>query len=276
MLPFTWCKWGFVMARQTAKSPRDTEAIWRKTLITGHPGKAWGRKIMRLLPGPPRCKVCHNPFGGVGGRIFGAIGMKPSRKNPKLCALCCEKMPPGGAETEIAVLFADIRGSTALAERLGPAAYAAALNEFYTTVTNALVEHDATVDKLIGDEVMAFFVPGFSGPDFKRVAVTAGRSLLVALGYGRDGATPLPIGVGVDAGVAFVGNVGSEQYVDFTALGDPVNTAARIQADARAGELLVSDAAFEAVADLYPESESRVLDVKGKQDTIRVHAIPTA
>lgn len=253
---------------------RKADALWRKTLITGHPGKVWGRKFMRLLPGPPRCKVCHNPFGGIGGHICGAIGLKPSRKNPKLCALCCEKMPPGGAEVEIAVLFADIRGSTALAERLGPAAFAAALNEFYATVTNVLASHDATIDKLIGDEVMAFFVPGFCGPAFKRTAVEAGQVLLRALGHGDTGEASLPVGVGIDAGMAFVGNVGGSDYVDFTALGDPVNTAARIQAAADEGELLVSEAAFEGVSDRYAGTAARTLKVKGKRDPVRVRSIP--
>src|SRR5690606_31282486 len=103
-----------------------------------------------------------------GGHVCRAMGFRPSRKNPLLCSLCCEKLPPGGAEIETAILFADVRGSTALAERLGPAEYAATLNRFYRVATEALMRHEATIDKLIGDEVMAFFVPGFVGPDFKR------------------------------------------------------------------------------------------------------------
>jgi adenylate cyclase len=262
------------MTDTSEQDARRAEALWRKTLITGHPSKIWGRKFMRLLPSAPRCKVCHNPFGGIGGRICSVIGMSPSRKNPKLCALCCEKMPPGGAEVEIAVLFADVRGSTALAERLGPAAFAAALNEFYATVTNVLAGYDATIDKLIGDEVMAFFVPGFCGPQFKRAAVEAGQSLLRALGYGDGGQVSLPVGVGIDAGTAFVGNMGAPDFVDFTALGDPVNTAARIQAAAGEGELLVSEVVFESVADRYAGTEARTLELKGKQDPVRVRSVP--
>jgi len=262
------------MTEATRQDERKNEALWRRTLITGHPGKVWGRKLMRLLPGPPRCKVCHNPFGGIGGHICGAIGMRPSRKNPKLCELCCEKMPPGGAEVDIAVLFADVRGSTAPAERVGPAACAESLNAFYKTVTTVLASHDATIDKLIGDEVMAFFVPGFCGPQFKRAAVEAGQGLLRALGYGNGGDPPLAVGVGIDAGTAFVGNMGAPDFVDFTALGDPVNTAARIQAAAGKGELLVSEAVFEAVADRYAGAEARSLEVKGKQEPVGVRSLP--
>lgn len=265
------------MTGSTVKDSRDAEALWRESLTKGHLNRlAWVRRLMRLVPGPPRCKVCYNPFGGFGGHVCGALGMKPSRKNPNICALCCEDLPPGGAEVEIAVLFADVRGSTALAAKLGPADYAAAMNDFYAKVTGALFRYQATLDKLIGDEVMAFFVPGFTGPGFKRAAVEAGQSLLAALGYGGTSNPSLPVGVGVDAGVAFVGNVGDEQFVDFTALGDPVNMAARIQAAAGAGELLVGESAFEAVADRYPNCESWLLDVKGKQDPIRVRSVPLA
>lgn len=251
-----------------------TDEQWRKSLTQGHLAFKGLRRVMRFLPGTPRCKVCNNPFGGLCGHVCRAIGMAPSRKNPRICAACCEKMPPGGAEIEIAVLFADIRGSTALAETLGPTAFTDTLNKFYRTATEVLVRHDATVDKLIGDEVMAFFVPGFAGRRYKRSAVQAGQALLRGLGYGRKAGPWISVGVGVDAGIAFVGNVGSKGYVDFTALGDPVNVAAHIQAEARSGELLVSEPVYLAVVDRYPNCEFRSLDIKGKQGPVDVRSIP--
>lgn len=236
---------------------RDAEAKWRHTLTFGHPPLKFAHRLFRHLPGPPRCKLCHNPFGGFGGWLCRRVNMAPSRKNPRLCALCCEKLPPGGAEVEAAVLFADIRDSTALASRLGPTGYAATLNRFYDTATDVLIRHDATVDKLIGDEVMAFFVPGFAGPAFKRTAVDAARELMRALG------SWLPVGIGIEAGTAYVGNVGGEQYVDFTALGDPVNAAAHIQAAAGPGEILLGETIFQAVADRLPRTLQRTVTSKG-------------
>jgi adenylate cyclase len=200
--------------------------------------------------------------------------MGPSRKNPQLCALCCEKLPPGGAEVETVILFADVRGSTAIAERLGPTAFAKTLNRFYRTATEVLIRHNATIDKLVGDEVMAFFIPGFAGPAFKRTAVAAGQALRRALGYDGTSEPLLPVGIGIDSGTAFVGNVGGEGYIDFTALGDPVNTAARIQAAARPGELLVGEAAFAAVAEIFPNCEVRLVTVKGKSAPVVVRSIP--
>ncbi|MCT8974744.1 adenylate/guanylate cyclase domain-containing protein [Microbaculum marinisediminis] len=249
---------------------------WREVLSEGHPFHKNLRRVMHLLPGTPRCKICHNPFGGVGGRICAVLGFRPSKKNPHICTMCCEKMPLGGAEIETAILFADVRGSTELAEKLGPARFAEILNRFYVTATEVLIRHDATVDKLIGDEVMAFFIPGFSGPDFKIKAVEAGKDLLRALGYDGRHSPLLPVGIGIDAGTAFVGNVGREDYFDFTALGDPVNTAARIQAAAAPGELLIGETVFRAVAERYPGSETRLIRVAGKQDPLSVHSMTLA
>ena len=82
-------------------------------------------------------------------------------------------LPPGGAELDIAILFADVRGSTQLGERLGPAEYASLLNRFYKAATETLIRHDAIIDKLIGDAVMALFIPGFCGPNYTRRAAEA-------------------------------------------------------------------------------------------------------
>lgn len=249
---------------------------WVEVVTQGHSVKALRRlkRVMRLLPGSPRCKLCYNPFGGVGGGFCRLIGFAPSKKNPQLCTLCCEKMPRGGAEVETAILFADIRDSTGLAERMGPASYAELLNRFYKVATETLINHDATVDKLIGDEVMAFFIPGFSGADFKSKAVDAALSLMRAFGNGGVEQAWLPVGIGIDIGPAFVGNIGGEQIVDFTVLGDPVNTASRIQAKAEPGEILVSEPAFQAVSKRFPGLTPSAMRLRGKSAEVRVYSLP--
>jgi adenylate cyclase len=240
---------------------------WRKVLIEGHEPLRRAHKVFRHLPGPPRCKLCHNPFGGVGGRLVGIAGFKPSRKNPNLCNRCCDTLPAGGLEVDIAVLFADLRESTALAEQVGPVEFASLLNRFYRISTGVLIAHDAIIDKLIGDEVMALFIPGITGSAYRREAAIAATELLAALA----GEPSLRVGVAVDAGVAYVGNVGSDGVVDFTALGDPVNTAARLQAQAVAGELVLADHVYEEVADLLPDAEARTVSVRGRQLPIDIH-----
>lgn len=233
-------------------------------LTDGHASLVWARRVFRYLPSSPRCKLCNNPFGGVGGRVLGVAGFKPSRKNPNLCTRCCDSLPAGGAEVDIAVLFADIRGSTSIGERTVASDFAALLNRFYATATHTLLRHDAVIDKLIGDEVMAFFVRGITGADYRRRAVQAGLDLLRAVGYGTGALPWIELGVAVNAGVAYVGNVG-DGVLDFTALGDPVNVAARMQQSAAAGELLVAAGVDDELAGGAPR---RTLTVRGREQPV--------
>lgn len=254
--------------------PVGADAHWHKLLVDGHRPLRIAHWVFRHLPSPPRCKVCHNPFGGVGGKLVGLAGFSPSRKNPNLCSRCCDSMPPGGAELDIAVLFADVRGSTSLGERLALADYAALMNWFYHVATEVLVRHDAIIDKLIGDEVMALFVPGICGRDYRRHAADAAFALLRAVGYGGSAASPrLPLGAAVHSGLAYVGNVGGSGVSDFTALGDVVNTAARLAASATAGEVILSEPVYETVRERLPRLAQRTVELRGKGVplAVRVH-----
>lgn len=253
--------------------PGHNDERWRKLLTEGHRPLRVAHALFRHLPSPPRCKVCHNPFGGIGGKLIGLVGFKPSRKNPHLCTRCCDVLPPGGAEVDIAVLFADVRGSTILGEHLKPGAYAAVLNQFYRVATEVLIRHDAIIDKLIGDEVMALFIPGICGPEYQRRAVEAAFALLHALGEGRPADPQMPIGAAVNSGLTYVGNVGAEGVTDFTALGDTVNTAARLASSAAAGEVLLSQRVYSAVSEQFPNLEYRILTLRGKQSPFAVRVL---
>lgn len=253
------------MTAITAADQLAAEMCWRTVLIDGHASLVKARRVFRHLPSAPRCKVCSNPFGGPFGRLLGAVGFTPSRKNPNLCSRCCDALPVGGAEVDVAVLFVDVRGSTALGQRGDAADFAAALNRFYAAATATLLRHDAVIDKLIGDQVMAFFVQGISGADYRRRAVHAGTDLLDALGYGSDDGPWIDVGMAVNAGVAYVGNVGGD-VVDFTALGDPVNVAARMQQKAAGGELLVAAGVAD---DLVATAPTKHLTLRGYRDPVR-------
>ena len=242
---------------------------WTKILTEGHAPLVKARRVFRYLPSAPRCKVCNNPFGGVAGRALGAWGFNPSRKNPNLCTRCCDALPPGGAEVDVAVLFADVRGSTALAERTTAADFAGLLNRFYCAATRTLLRHDAVIDKLVGDEVMAFFVKGISGPQYRERAVQAGLELLRAVGYGQTTGPWLELGAAVNAGVAYVGNVGTA-VMDFTALGDTVNVAARMQGHAAAGQLLVASGVAD---DITRRAPLRALDLRGHVQPLNAYVL---
>ena len=248
-------------ASEAGRGTEFSSEQWRRLLTEGHASLVKARHVFRYLPSAPRCKVCNNPFGGLAGHVLAAAGFSPSRKNPNLCKRCCDALPTGGAEVDIAVLFADVRGSTGLGERAGAADFAALLNRFYIAATRTLLRHDAVIDKLIGDEVMAIFVSGISGPHYRRRAVEAGIDLLRAVGHGTADGPWLQLGAAVNAGVAYVGNVGAS-VVDFTALGDTVNIAARMQQHASGGELIVA----RGVADgLVAHAPLRTLTLRGRE-----------
>ena len=226
------------------------------------------RKMTRAIPRAPRCKLCNVPFAGI-GRLFRLAGFAPSRKNPNMCNSCFERAPVGGSEVEIGVLFADVRGYTSLVESSSPEQTAELLKPFYRTARDVLLRQDAVIDKLVGDEVMALFIPLFAGENAIEKMVAAGVDLLEAVG------PQLPVGAGADFGRAFVGNVGEEDVKDFTALGDVVNTAARLQARAEPGQLLVSERVYEVVSDRFPDAEHVDLDLKGKAAPVGAHVIET-
>jgi adenylate cyclase len=173
------------------------------------------------------------------------------------------------------MLFADVRGSTALAEKMSPIDFSRLINRFYVVATDVLVRTDALVDRLIGDEVIGLYIPGFAGPGHPRRAIEAAKNLLSATGHRHPDGPWLPVGVGIHTGTAFVGVVGGEEGTpqDFTALGDNVNIAARLASNANPGEVLISEAAYKAAGLELGDLEYRELDLKGKEITTSVRVL---
>lgn len=196
--------------------------------------------------------------------------------NPQLCNFC-ERFAhqyQGGTEIELSLLFADVRGSTNLAEAMTPLAFSKLINRFYNAATQVMVRSDALIDKIIGDQAAGMYVPGFAGPLHARRALAAAQEILRATGHGRREGPWIPIGAGVHTGIAFVGSVGSERGTsDITVLGDAANTAARLASSARQGEILVSDAAYRAAGLDLGQLEKRHLELKGKSEPVLVHVL---
>lgn len=159
------------------------------------------------------------------------LGYRPSRKNPTLCATCVELSPPGGMKMHTGVLFADLRGFTARAEGLDAEDVAKLLRRFYGCAERVLFPQ-AIIDKAVGDQVMALYLPdvqkGLRREEVPRLMVQHAQQLLAAVGYATDGGPFVEVGVGLDVGEAFVGNIGERAVFDFTAVGDVVNTASRL------------------------------------------------
>lgn len=249
------------------KPDPDNDRYWQILLAHEH------RTPFSILPTDPRCQICRIPFAGIGGVIGRVVGFKRWNKNPSLCNRCVDSMPSGGIEIDTAVLFADIRGSTALGEQLGPAEFANLLNRYYKTATDVLVPRKAVIDKMIGDEVMALFLP-LAGAAYRRVAVESAVALQHAVRRAEwPGETP-GIGIGVYAGVAFVGRIGEDEGNDFTALGDTVNVAAHLQSEAGPGEIVLSEDLFTIASDILQNTEHRTITIRGRQQPVNVRVAP--
>ena len=263
-----------VEKEKLSKEEKRREA-WRKSLIEGYTPALWMRKFFRMLPSSPRCGMCMAPFKGIGGVVLKPLPFtSPSRKNPMWCKVCFEEAPLGGAEVPTGVLFADIRGFTAYSESRSPEEVARHLNRFYSIATDIFARHDAVIDKMVGDEVMALFLPGFAGKDTYIDKMIAGaEAILRAVGFGADEEPWLHLGLGLDMGNAFVGNVGSGDVKDFTSIGDVVNTAARLQGQAKPGQIVMSERVYERAAGRYPNARQVQLDLKGKSEPVAARIV---
>lgn len=184
----------------------------------------------------------------------------------------------GGENRDIAVLFVDIRGFTTMSEMLEPEQVVAILNHYLSLTTNAIFKNKGTLDKFVGDATMAVFNSPFDLEDYTFKAVCAAKDIV-------DGAKELEeklmkefgrsvgFGVGVNCGPAVVGNIGCEFRMDFTAIGDTVNTAARLEANAKRGQVLISDAVYERVKDRVEVEEVGEIPLKGKSKGVFVYSV---
>ncbi len=155
------------------------------------------RRVFRRLPSPPRCKLCAAPFAGIGGLVLRHVGFARSPGNPALCTKCLGKLRKqgmSGVEMPVTLLFSDVRGSTAMGERMRPSEFHAFLDQFYRLASEAIVRGDGLVDKVIGDEVVALFFGGISGPNHAAAAVGGRRR------PGQAGGTRRRYADGADSG----------------------------------------------------------------------------
>jgi len=224
----------------------------------------------------PVCKVCGTPLSGLRAippRMLRGVRRNP--KNPNFCNVCSLKMIQGEV-AEITVLFADVRGFTGLTTTLGPMRTKEMLDEYFHAVSEVLYSKDAIVDHFIGDAVMAFFNQPLKHEDHVARAVDGAHDILhTASHLNERWALPEPVGVGigVSTGFAAVGTVGSTDPKDYTAIGDVVNIAARLQGQAEAGEILVTDEVYRQVAPAFPGAPQHSLELKGVKQAVTAYSL---
>lgn len=216
------------------------------------------------------------PLAGLGYKVVQPFGLRAASFSPRICNMCenAVRKYEGGAEVDLALLFADVRGSTALAERIGTFEFQHLIRRFYETSSKVIVENNGLVNRLMGDQVIGIFVQRFAGADYSGVAIEAGRRLLTATGHKEEDSPWISVGAGVHTGRAYVGAVGTSDGVnEIAVLGNTANLAARLSSAAGAGELYVSEeAALKAGLDLA-QLTIREIALKGIERSVRVGII---
>lgn len=210
-----------------------------------------------------QCVVCGTALAGLLGYLFRIVGISRSTRNPNLCTRCNTHVEEGSI-VEISVLFADLSSFTELTQELGPKRTHEVIDAFLKMATNILVKHYGFIDRYIGDAVMAFFNAPVQRDDHAAQAVDAALEIQAGMSqlqerFGLD----LKAGVGIATGWARVGRIGSEDRKDYTAIGDVVNLAARLEGQARPGEILIHSRVYEEVAADFPDTPSESLWLKG-------------
>ena len=210
-------------------------------------------------------------FTGVRGALWQMLGVTRSPRNPNICNLCFIHMEAGRL-SEVTVLFADCRGFTTLMREQGPEAVRPLVDGFFRRCHGIVVGQDGIVDHFLGDAVLALFNVPIHHEDHVARAVMAA----VEIQKTPEQHGPLRVGIGITSGLAFTGMVGSNNCGDYTALGDAVNLAARLQGEAAPGEVLLDEAAYLHVKDVFPFANERAVQVKGISGKIKAYPLDVA
>jgi adenylate cyclase len=205
--------------------------------------------------------------------MYQIFGITRSSRNPNVCNRCDAHLQEGKV-IEMSVIFADLTGFTEMTNRLGPERSYEVVDAFFKMANEVLVKHDAFIDKYIGDAVMAIFNAPIQNKEHSREATAAALGIqqglrLVANELNLD----LQARVGVASGYARVGRIGSNDRKDYTAIGDVVNLASRLEAFAQPGEIMLDERVFAQVADDYPELNPEELNVRGFAQPVSAYRI---
>jgi adenylate cyclase len=181
----------------------------------------------------------------------------------------------GGESQRITLLFADVRGFTTMAEKMKPREAVEVLNEFFARMTNVIFEHDGTLDKYLGDGLMALFGAPFALQNDAEAAVRAAVNMQKSLAELNmiSGKSPLNMGIGIHTGEAVVGFLGTERRMDYTAIGDTVNVASRLTSQAGPGQIVISAATYAQICPEIPSCQLPAMKLRGRDEPIEVHEV---
>ena len=191
-----------------------------------------------------------------------------------------EEISMGGSNHVVTILFSDIRGFTSMAENLPPETVVKILNGYFADMTPIIFGHNGLLDKYIGDGLMALFGVPSNIETAPLDAVAAAIDMMRRMKFVNQdlkdaGLSEIAIGIGINTGTVTVGYIGSEERTDYTAIGDAVNLAARLEKEAQAGQVIISHSTFEAIAGRFPTKPSGQGEVmvKGKKESVRIYEV---
>jgi adenylate cyclase len=187
-----------------------------------------------------------------------------------------DRLKLGGSLAEITTLFADIRGFTAVSETTDPETLVGILNRYLAAAAEAVLQEEGTIDKFLGDAIMAWFNAPIAQPDHRLRAVRAALAIRDAaqeLHSDLPAGFHLEFGIGLHAGPALLGLVGTERRLEYTAIGDSVNTARRLQEHAAEGQILISRETAQPVAEFLVLEEAPAVQAEGKQEPVEVYLV---
>jgi len=195
------------------------------------------------------------------------------------CIVASEaEVRPGGDKRPVAVLFSDIRGFTSLSEEMNPFQMAKLLSDYFTEMVDCVFRHRGTLDKFMGDALMAQWGAPIGELDDADRALRAALDMQNALDrlnerWSIEGRPTMQAGIGLNFGEAFAGNIGSERRLEYTVIGDTVNTASRLCSAAHAGEILITESFRNALPGSPSVSQVPPLVLKGKRDPVPVYRV---
>lgn len=178
-------------------------------------------------------------------------------------------------KSNVSILFSDIRNFTTKCEELAPETIVGYLNEYFTHMVDVIFNHQGTVNKFVGDMILALFGAPYKMLDAETKAISTAiemqrRLQMIPVSWIKDN---FQTGIGISSGKVVVGNIGSPRHMDYTAIGDEVNIASRLQSIAQGGQILVSRSVYEATKELFDFKEFGLVNVKGKKNPVEVFEV---
>jgi adenylate cyclase len=220
-----------------------------------------------------QCGICGTMLAGAASVVYRTFGIRRSPRNPNICTRCGTHVEEGRM-AEITVLFADLSSFTELTQELGAEKTHRVVDSYLRMASEVLVKHGAFIDKYVGDAVMALFNVPIRHEDHARRAILAALELETEIKIlGARLELPLQASIGIATGYARVGRLGSDDTKDYTAIGDVVNLAARLQGKASAGEILIDNQSYIKHAAEFSDAQSEQVVLKGFREPITAYRL---